>query len=133
MMMDAVLACADLVGRAGAKDFQIGFLNEEATTMAEAGWYATAKWRGTRFDSGPQQSPELAAMALATRVLKDADCRCGQTVTLADDEPGCRWQLVGREWKPGCDVPPITVVGQRGDLAAMRRAMQERHEETRRS
>lgn len=52
-----------------------------------------------------------------------AACRCGTTVTLNDDSQGCRWQLQGKRWQPGCDVPPLDVDGPRGDLGAMNRAM----------
>lgn len=120
---DIVDACIDLVGRCGASGLQIGHLHDDAP-VAEAGWYAYAQYRGARITVEDHQSPTLAALALAQRLLQGAACRCGETVSLSDDRPGCRWRLVGARWEPGCDVPPITVTGsRRGDYAALVRAM----------
>jgi hypothetical protein len=92
---DAVLACADLVGRGGASGFE---------------------------------SPSLAAIALAERLLRGAACRCGDTVVLSGGDDGCRWRLIGARWEPGCDVKPVQVKGERGDLTAITRAMANRAE-----
>ena len=122
---DAVLACADLVGRAGARDFEIGFMRDDVP-VAEAGWYAVATYQGARVITDEHRSPTTAAMALAERLLTGATCRCGKPVALADGSAGCRWRLVGKRWEPGCDVPPVHVKGERGDHAAMVRALAER-------
>lgn len=121
---DAVLACADLVGRAGASEFKIGYLHDDVPT-AEVGWYATAFYRGMRISADDHKSPTLAATALAERLLRGAMCRCRQPVALSDGRDGCRWRLVGAKWEPGCDAPPLTVNGTRGDYAAMARVMAE--------
>lgn len=123
MNEDAVIACMDLVGRAGARDFQIGYLHDDVP-MEKAGWYATAFYQVARISADDHQSPTLAAMALAERLLRGATCRCREPVTLSDGRAGCRWRLVGAKWEPGCDAPPITIKeGQRGDHAAMQRAL----------
>lgn len=122
---DAVIACAKLVGRAGARDFQIGYLHDDVPAE-EAGWYATAFYQGMRISADDHKSPTLAATALAERLLRGAMCRCLKPVSLADTRPGCRWRLVGADWKPGCDVPPITVKGQPGDYSAMVEAVNQR-------
>lgn len=119
---DAVEACADLVGRAGASGFQIGYLHDDVP-IEDAGWYAHAQYRGARIMVEGRRSPSEAALALAERLLRGAACRCGKTVTLTDNSNGCRWRLAGKRWEPGCDAPPVRVDGQRGDLAAMNRAM----------
>lgn len=89
---DIVAACADLVGRAGAREFQIGYLHDDVPDE-EAGWYAHAQYRGTRVTAEDHRSPSGAALALAERLLRGAACRCGQRVTLADGVDGCRWRL----------------------------------------
>lgn len=115
---DAVIACADLVGRAGAKDFEIGYVHE-GVPVEDAGWYAVATYQGARVMVDEHRSPTGAAMALAERLLSSATCRCRRPVVLADDRVGCRWRLMGQRWEPGCDVPPVRVEGHRGDHAAM--------------
>lgn len=122
---DILFACVDLVGRAGASDFQIGYLHDDVP-VEEAGWYAYAQYKGARITVEGHRSPTGAALALAERLLRGATCRCRQPVTLSDGQPGCRWRLVGQRWEPGCDAPPITVKGgERGDYAAIQAAMQQ--------
>jgi hypothetical protein len=121
---DIVIACADLAGRAGAAGFEIGYAGDENGPVEEARWYAVAEYRGARLIADEHRSPTAAALALAERLLSGARCRCTRPVTLSDGRPGCRWQLAGRRWEPGCDAAPITVAGgKRGDLAAMERAL----------
>jgi hypothetical protein len=121
---DIVLACADLVGRAGASGFEIGYAGDEHGPVEEARWYAVATYRGARLIADEHRSPTAAALGLAERLLAGATCRCTRTVSLSDTNSGCRWQLVGQRWEPGCDAAPVTVSdGQRGDMAAIQRAM----------
>lgn len=119
---DVVVACADLVGRAGARDFEIGSIHDDVP-VEEAGWYATAKYQGARIQVQDHRSPSAAALALAERLLRGGMCRCGNPVALADAQPGCRWRLMGKRWEPGCDAPPVHVDAKRGDLDAMQQAM----------
>lgn len=124
---DRVIACADLVGRSGARQFQIGYLHEDVP-MESAGWYAHAMFRGVRITAQDQSGPAQAAMALAEKVLTGAKCRCGRLVALRPDgavafrkthmadgsewtaaeaaKAGqCRWRLAGDKWEPSCPVP----------------------------
>jgi len=119
---DAVLACADLVARCGASDFELGYLHDDVP-IERAAWYAVAKFRGARISVDEHQSPTLAATALSERLLRGAMCRCRRPVSLSDSRLGCRWRLVGPRWEPGCDAEPLKVPGERGDLAAMQRAI----------
>lgn len=125
---DAVIATADLIGRAGATSFQIGYLHDDVP-VAEAGWYAHAQYRGARLIVEDQPGPTEAAEALARRILTGAKCRCGRLVALSDDgalafdgvlltdgsrwtvddakKAGmCRWTRIGRRWVMGCQVSP---------------------------
>jgi hypothetical protein len=119
---DIVQACFHLADRAGAKDVEIGYLHDDVPTE-QAGWYAQAAYQGARIITGDHASPTNAALALAQRLLTGATCRCRQPVTLTDDQPGCRWHLVGNRWEPGCDAPPLSVKGPRGDVLAMKAAL----------
>lgn len=121
---DAIItAAADLVERSGATDFEIGHLHDDVP-VAEAGWYATAVFRGAKITE-EGGGPTEAAEALAIRLLTGAKCRCGRLVALA---PGgamafnatmadgttwtveearaagqCRWRRVGERWQRGCE------------------------------
>lgn len=118
---NVVVACADLVGRAGARSFEIGHIHENVPAD-EAGWYAVAYYQGGRIQTDEHRSPILACMALAERLLSRGTCRCRRPVTLSDSRPGCcRWRLIGARWEPSCDVPSLTVPP--GDYAAMKRAL----------
>lgn len=124
---DIVVACADLVGRAGAVRFEIGYIHDDVPTE-HAGWYAHAQYCGTRIIDQNESSPAAAAMGLAERILDGATCRCGQPVlVLTTDKVGCHWRLVGQRWEPGCDAPPVKIDGARGDIEAMQRSM-DRHQ-----
>lgn len=109
---DAVIACADLVGRSGATNFKIGYLHDDVP-LEEAGWYAHAQYRGARITAEDRRSPSEAALALAERLLRGAAGRCGKRVSLGDGGTGCRWQLMGKRWEPGCDAQPVHVDGRR--------------------
>jgi hypothetical protein len=122
---DVVMACADLVGRSGASGFEIGYLHDDVP-IEEAGWHASAQFKGARIMVQDQRSPTGAALALSERLLRGAACRCLKPVTLSDSAEGCRWRLVGKRWEPGCDVAPIRVKGERGDHAAMQQALTNR-------
>lgn len=124
---NAVVACADLVGRSGARKFEIGYLHDDVPTE-RAGWYAHAQYAGARITAADQPSPAHAATELAHKILTGAKCRCGRLVALSDggapafDDPvmsdgsswpiekaaaagQCRWRLIGRTWTPSCPTP----------------------------
>jgi hypothetical protein len=122
---DALKAAADLVGRTGAKSFQIGYLHDDVPA-AEAGWYAYAQYEGTRITAEDHPGPVEAAEALARRLLAGAKCTgCGGLVALSDagavaypsatltdgtrwdagtacKAKQCRWTRVGARWEMGC-------------------------------
>lgn len=127
MNTDAVNACVDLVDRSGAASFELGFVRD-GVPVEDAGWYATVTFRGARIITDERRSPSEAATAMAERLLRGATCRCQRPITITGapgaDPDSCRWQLLGQRWEPGCDVDPVTVDGHRGDLDAIRQAMQ---------
>jgi hypothetical protein len=122
---DAVKACADLVSRTGAKSFECGYVHEGAP-IAEAGWYATAVYKGAKITAEDKISPAEACDALADRLLSGAQCQhCKGLVTLSDrgafafrkatlatgqrwdaedaaKAPQCRWTRTGARWERGC-------------------------------
>jgi hypothetical protein len=129
---DAVVAAVDLVGRAGATNFEIGWLNDEDDPVyAERGaeWWCKAQYRGTRIDVEGFARPDDAATALAVRILTGAKCRCGRLVRLHGDDAAfahldvamadgtrwtaqeaaaagqCEWRRDGAKWQPSCPEP----------------------------
>lgn len=122
---DELIACVDLIGRTGARGFEVGYLHDDVP-IAEAGWYAHAQYRGARITAEDHPSPVAAAKALASRILTGAKCKgCGKLVALADDGAfayfrstlldgtrwnaadaaaagQCRWERVGKRWEMGC-------------------------------
>jgi hypothetical protein len=122
---DAVEACADLVNRTGSSGFELGYVHD-GVPVDQAGWYAHATYQGARIMVDEHRSPSAAALALAERILRGGRCRCGRPVTLADDQPGCRWRLMGKQWQSSCDAPPVRVQAKRGDLGAAQAAINRR-------
>lgn len=121
---DAVIAAVDLVGRAGAKSFELGYLDDDVP-VEKARWWAHADYRGDRIIEENHRGPVEAAEALARRILTGGRCRCGKlvalsgngavaydNVTMADgskwtaDEAKaagqCRWTREGRKWVSAC-------------------------------
>ncbi len=124
---DALIACADLIGRTGARDFQIGYLHDDVP-VEKAGWYAHASYQGARISVADLTGPIEAADALSRRILAGARCtRCGGLITLSDDGAMavgqtmadgsewtaaqqaaaglCRWRRMGPKWVMGCERP----------------------------
>ena len=119
---DALKAAADLVGRTGARSFEIGYLNDEPPHR----WYAHAQYKGARITAEDHPGPVEAAEGLARRLLTGAKCTgCGGLVALSDDGAfiyasaaltdgtkwdaatarrvhQCRWTRVGARWEMGC-------------------------------
>jgi hypothetical protein len=124
---NVVIACADLVGRAGARQFQIGYVHDDVP-VDQAGWYAHAQYRGARIQVTDQRGPAQAADALARRILTGAQCRCGRLAALSADGAvayedvamadgtrwtaaearaagQCLWRRLGQRWEPSCPTP----------------------------
>jgi hypothetical protein len=123
---DSVKACADLVGRTGAKSFECGYVHDDVPAE-EAGWYATAIFRGTKITAADKRSPAEACHELAVRLLSGAQCQhCRKLVTLSADGAVahdvtlvgggtwtaeeqaaaglCHWRRAGDRWVRGCDM-----------------------------
>src|SRR5580765_6017107 len=80
-----LMAAVNLVGRSGARDFEVGYLNDDVP-VAEADWWAAAKYNGQRLIEEHHVGPVEAAHALAVRLLTGAKCaHCGGLVALDDD------------------------------------------------
>jgi hypothetical protein len=126
--LPAVIACVDLVGRSGARNFEIGYLHDNVP-VDQAAWYAHAQYRGGRITAQDHTGPEQAATALAMRLLTGAKCRCGKLATLIPGEAfaftaahtsdgaewnadqaaaagQCHWRLIDATWQPSCPTPP---------------------------
>lgn len=126
---DAIIAAIDVVGRSGAREFEIGYLHEDVPPD-QAAWWAKAQYRGARISVEDHRGPVEAAEALARRILTGAKCTgCGRLVALSDAGAyayesthltdgtewtaeqaraagQCRWTRVGRRWEMGCPRSP---------------------------
>lgn len=125
---DALHATADLVGRCGARELQIGYLHDNVPTE-QADWYAHAQLRGARITAEHHRGPVEAADALARRILDGAKCtHCQCLITLSDSGQMaydqtmadgttwtkeqqaaaglCRWRRNGPRWVRSCEATP---------------------------
>ncbi len=126
---DVLVATVGLVGRTGAKDFEIGYLNDEGEPAYEqhgAQWWAKAQYRGARIMVDDHPGPIEACQALAERLLTGAKCKCGRLVALgafgatayaeaqmadgttwtakeAAAAGQCRWRRRGKHWRRDCE------------------------------
>jgi hypothetical protein len=77
-----ILACAELVGRAGGQEFLIGWSREGVPTE-EAGWHAQATWGEQTVSTVDSAGPNAAARDLVTQILNGGKCmNCSRVVTL---------------------------------------------------
>jgi hypothetical protein len=87
---DAMVATVDLVGRSGAREFELSWScphtpgEEDGHSCPGVRWHAHAQYRGVRLSGLDRPGPVEAAEALARRLLTGATCRCGRLVTLSD-------------------------------------------------
>jgi len=103
MDTDAFDAGIELIGRAGAKAFEVGYVHENVP-VEDAGWYAMAQWNGVKIMVDKRTGPVEAIEALARKVLNGSVCtHCGQPISLSGDREGiCRWTRRGDSWVRGC-------------------------------
>ena len=105
---DRLMAAVDMIGRAGAKGFEVGHL-EESVPAHLARWYASATFKGAKVAVEELASPVDAAEQLAWKLLDGGMCtHCSKRIGLAGHEapPGaCLWHREGDCWVPGCIAP----------------------------
>lgn len=120
---DILIATADLVGRSGARNFEIGYLHDDAENP---GWWAHADFGGHRIIVEDFRDPILACWALSNKILTGAKCKCGRLVALSDEGAfafveatmmdgttmtaedalnmeQCRWYRIGDRWHRECE------------------------------
>lgn len=124
-------AAVEVAARSGAKNLEVGYLNDSNLPIYERDWYAHVDYGGTRVTVEHLAGPVEALEALALRLLTGAKClRCGGLVTLdgatrttvtaeqggymalpgqepwteeaAKSAPLCHWQRKGDRWRRGC-------------------------------
>lgn len=81
---EALVAAVDLVGRTGARGFEVGYLRDDVPSLL-ADWWASAHYRGVKVIEEHHRGPVEAAEALARRLLTGAKCACGKLVALDAD------------------------------------------------
>lgn len=104
---DPIMAIADLVGRSGGTEFEIGWVrdpDDPEYALLGPGWYAHAKYGNERLLVENQAGPCEAADGLARRLLDGAQCtHCKKPVSLSkEDDSVCRWRRLGPRWAIGC-------------------------------
>lgn len=128
---DRLLAAVDLIGRTGATEYEGGYLHDDVPSE-QAGWWATARYKGTKVTEENHPGPVEATEALAMRLMSGGKCQhCQGAVTLSRDGvmvyPGatspidgsvvwteesaraartCLWERRGRRWVRGCEQQP---------------------------
>lgn len=115
---EPLLAAIELVERSGARDFEVGHLEEGATPCALGRWWAKAQYHGQRLYADEHVSPAHAADALARQILEGGQCTlCGLTVATAQQlvekaaeglvpkTECCLWIRRGEHWIAGCVDP----------------------------
>lgn len=99
----AVMAHADLVGRTGATELQIGYLHDGVPTE-QADWWATARYRGAKVTVEHHIGPVEAVEALARRLLTGGRCTaCNETIELAGSDDSATPQVP----EPREPQPPV--------------------------
>jgi hypothetical protein len=124
---DAGEAAIPMIGHLGAKALEFGYANDDATTVADGDWYASAHYKGTRMTVEHFTSPGEALNALCEKLLTGGICQhCNGLVTIEDGGarafigqpmldgtimtleravtmPHCRWKRDGKVWQRGCE------------------------------
>lgn len=106
---DIAVAAVEVIGRSGAREFEVGYLDDDVPSEF-ARWWARAQYSGARIQVENHQGPDLAAEALARRILNGGQCtHCGARIHLGGVPAAlrrrgrvCSWKREGRRWVRGC-------------------------------
>jgi hypothetical protein len=103
-----LVAATNAIGRSGAKEFEIGHLEDDSVPVALARWYATAVYQGAKVTADEHASPIAAVEDLLRRILVGGGCvKCRRKITLPDQPTAgqpdrCTWTRHHDMWVPGC-------------------------------
>jgi hypothetical protein len=103
-----LIAAVNAIGRSGAKDLEIGHIEDGPVPAAFARWYATARFQGAKVIAEEHASPLTALEDLLQRILIGGACvKCRHPITLPDQADAgssdrCTWTRHGDMWVPGC-------------------------------
>lgn len=118
---DCVTAIADLAGRSGARELEIGWLRDPDEPEFEklgAGWYVSVFYKGLRLTVDEQPTPAHACDGVAHKLLDGGTCaHCLKQTTTAQTPLGtyehgasppagegvCVWYRDGAKWVRGCE------------------------------
>ncbi len=102
---EVIRATADLIGRTGATQFEIGWEHDDVPVEL-MGWYCKATYQGTEIRA-EGAGPIEAADALARKVLDGGLCMyCKRRITIdnVEDLEKCFRARVGDTWMRGCEI-----------------------------
>lgn len=115
--MDPIVEAVEMIGRAGARSFEVGYhpafdvegneLDGASTPASEFRWWAKATFKGAALAVDDWPGPALATLALVQRVRKDARCaHCERLIAWGSKRRRyCWWTQVDGRWEPGCRSP----------------------------
>lgn len=84
---DRVAAVAELVGRTGAKNFEVRFSPSEQPD-GQLVWLCIAEYGDGRWDAGAGRSPGRAGKRLLEQLINAGQCQfCGRTTGIVHDPP----------------------------------------------
>lgn len=115
---DRMLAASNAIGRSGAKELEIGHL-EDGVPVALARWYATARYQGAKVSADEHSSPIAAVEDLLRRILVGGGCvKCQRPITLPDQADAgspdrCTWVRHDDMWVPGCVEDVVEYIAER--------------------
>jgi hypothetical protein len=100
---EALQAAADIVGRTGASDFEVGYERDGVPTE-QAGWYAEATYKTGQKVRVEGIGPVFAADNLVRYLLDGGQClHCQAPIVVAGPLKGCcYWTREGDKWWAGC-------------------------------
>ena len=106
MDLPAIVAAVGVVGRSGAAQFEIGWLDDSYPHR----WWASAKYQGRRITGEHPSKPDIAVDRLVHKMLHGGLCvHCGDRINLTPTkgrwaDGNCEWHRVDAIWQPGCGV-----------------------------
>jgi hypothetical protein len=117
---DLVTALRGLCKDIGVTGLTMSYRGSSEGAADTPEWCCEAVLSGETILIGERHSPSEAALAMAERLLRNAECAmCNRRVALMPGphlpEPYCAWKLIGTEWTPGCQIEHlISMVTQPG-------------------
>lgn len=86
MLLGRTTAAIDLIGRTGARLFELAFDDETGHSRMPVMWHASARFKGARVSSQAFPFPAQAAEDLLARVIDGGQCKKCERTTIVGVE-----------------------------------------------